>query len=103
MTRPGEELPHEVEIVLGRSLGHRREPRVRFSKNRPGAHLELGRNMTRRAAFRAAREQRDKHGERRPLRVWQIRPHLFGWGVSVWLDSESPGATVDPSNGGSKP
>ncbi len=100
MSRPGEELPHEVEIVLGRSLGHRREPRVRFAGGRPGAFLEMGRAMTRRAAFRYARELRDKHGERRPLRVWKIRAHLFGYGVSLWLATPSERASVQAPDGG---
>jgi hypothetical protein len=74
--------PHEVEVILGRSLGHRREPRVRFRKGRAGAFIALGTRRTRRAAFRAAREARDRYGEKRALVVWRDAILGYCYGVS---------------------
>ena len=96
--RPGEELPHEVEVVLGRSLGHRRSPRVRLRKGRTGQFLTLGTRRTKRAAFRAARELRDAHGEKRPQVVWQVSRHTWRFGVRR-LDPAGDDATVAKREG----
>lgn len=92
---PQEKRPHEIELILGSSLGVKRKPRVRFVKGRKGFHREYGRAGTRRAAFRFARQHRDKNGETRPLRVWPIHAHCFAWGVSLWLESQEPLDNVD--------
>ena len=80
MTRPGEELPHELEILLGRSYNLRRQPRVRLRKGRVGQFITLGERMTKRAAFRAARELRDAGGEKRPQVVWRVGKHAWRFG-----------------------
>ena len=81
MSRPGEELPHELEVVLARSYNHRRTPRVRLRKGKGALYLTLGQRMTKRAAFRAARELRDRHGEKRQQVVWQAGKHVWRFGV----------------------
>jgi hypothetical protein len=80
MTRPGEELPSDVEIMLGRNYNHRREPRVRLRRGRTGCFITLGERMTKRAAFRAARELRDAGGEKRPQVVWRVGKHAWRFG-----------------------
>jgi hypothetical protein len=81
MTRPGEELPHELELELGRAYDHRRKPRVRFRKGGGHLFITLGQRMTRRAAFRGARELRDRHGEKRQQVVWKVSAHVYRFGV----------------------
>lgn len=93
MTRPGEELPHELELELAGAYNHRRSPRVRFRKGGGALFITLGQRMTRRAAFRAARELRDRHGERRPQVVWRVSQHVYRFGVRRELpDGEAPPA-----------
>ena len=67
--REREEARAAMAAKLPSSLDHRREPRVRLRKGTLRRFLTLGTRRTKRAAFRGARELRDRHGERRPLVV----------------------------------
>lgn len=71
----------EMAAKLPSSMDHRRQPRVRLRDGRAGQFVILGTRRTKRAAFRAARELRDRHGEKRPQVVWQARPHVWHFGV----------------------
>ena len=102
MTPTEDELWEEHERELARqamaamlpsSMDHRRTPRVRLRKGGGGIFITLGERMTKRAAFRGARENRDRHGEKRPQVVWQAGKHLWRFGCR--RDSV-------PSNGGPK-
>lgn len=61
----------EWKARLPSSHNHRRKPRVRLRKGTLRPFIILGTRRTKRAAFRAARELRDAHGEKRPLVVWK--------------------------------
>ena len=104
MTPTEAELWEEAERELARqemaaklggeaSMDNRRTPRVRLRKGRTGQFIILGSRMTKRAAFRAARELRDAHGEKRPQVVWQVAKHQWNFGCR--RDSV-------PSDGGSQ-
>lgn len=78
---------HERELArqsfaarLPSSMDHRRHPRVRLRKGSKHPFTILGTRRTKRAAFRAARELRDAHGEKRPLVVWQVSPGKWHFG-----------------------
>lgn len=94
--RPGEEYPSPLELELDRAYNHRREPRVRLRKGGGHLFITLGQRMTRRAAFRGARELRDRHGEKRPQVVWRVRRHLWRFGVR--REPSPTGTRQDPKD-----
>lgn len=65
-----QELEREVfALSLGLSMDNRKTPRIRGVLGRPGMFAILAQRLTRRAAFRRARELRAA-GEDRPLVVY---------------------------------
>lgn len=70
----------DFKAKLEGSFGLRRQPRVRLREGRIDLYHYLGHRKTKRAAFRAARERRDTHGERQPLRVWQVGAYCWHYG-----------------------